>query len=57
MRYYDPDMNGVRYEPTGVFFRTEEEYEHYKGYMEEEENVIKAWPLTEEYEQDEEDDR
>ncbi len=53
MRFYDPD-EVVRWEPSGVFFRTEEEYEHYKGYLSIEEQQM--WPQMNE-DEDEEDDR
>ena len=52
MRFYDPD-EGVQWQPSGVFFRTEEEYEHYRGYLSVEEQQM--WPLNED--EDEEDDR
>ena len=56
MRFYDPDnVHCHGQAPTGVFFRTEEEYDYYRGYLDED-TIPKVWPLTEDVE-DEEDDR
>ncbi len=53
MRFYDPDnLNGGVDSPTGVFFRTEEEYEYYRGYLDEE-TLPKVWPLIAEDQEEE----
>ncbi len=53
MRFYDPDdVQGHGRAPVGVFFRTEEEYEHYREYLDEE-SLPKVWPLTEDTEDEE----